>query len=154
MKYLTLFLIQIFSQICLAEDLPNFSPALQTPSLKFTFANQSKKAKDLGTLTLTNEKKNIKLEFEGTTLSKGHYRIVISEKCQLAKGKNKVSVLNELYKFETHYGEVSSEEHLTYEKIEDLNLQDKVVVLLKKSKSGEQIISCSTQSKGLDYSGL
>lgn len=129
---------------CLASDPPFSETDLSRDRKVFSFlSGTEKREKAIGTVTLIEEKKNVKLEFEGTGLRKGKYKIIVTEECKLQKATKKVKVVTELYSFTTEYGEVSSEENLTFAKIEDLSLQGKWLVLLKSLPQKDEIISCS-----------
>lgn len=139
-----LILSSLCTSICRAEEIPLSDPNPTCTSRVFSFATDKhqKTHRDIGKLTLSEEKKNVKLEFEATGLKKGLYKIVIADHCKIGKGKKRFSYTTELYTFNTQYGEVSSEDTLTFSKIADLPLDGKSVVLLKIGKQQDQIASC------------
>lgn len=125
-----------------AEDYkPDFASAAPD-SIQVVFPSKTPKKKNLGQLTLTSHKKKVKLEFEGTGLHKGQFKIVIADDCKIDK-KKKNGNLTEIYSFNTLYGEISCEDNLPYEKLADIGLANKSIALIQIGKKQNQVIACS-----------
>lgn len=138
------YLITVLSFVTLqsqAEDLQPLNESTGTAAVQVSFPSAGQKEKMLGQLKLSNQKKNVKLEFEGTGLQKGKYKIVIAENCRVPKNNKKFKFASELYLFTTEYGEISSEQNLSAASINEIDMNEKSIVLLKTGKS-EKIISC------------
>lgn len=125
-----------------AEDIQPVVDTSSSDSIQLVFPSNKENQKNFGELTLTNNKKKVKLEFEGTGLRKGLFKIVIADDCKIGKNR-KISSLKELYSFNTQYGEISSEDNLPFEKLDDIGLTNKSVVLLKVGKNHNQVIACA-----------
>ena len=122
-------------------------PARALKTYSFMVDTSPKTPKKVGKLTLTEEKKGLKLEFEGFGLKTGQYKVGIADQCQLPKGQKKLKFTTELHPFNTQSGEIYSEEFLTISKIDDLNLEGKSIVLIKVEKQKDKIISCAIELK-------
>lgn len=138
------YLITVLSFVTLQSQAEDFQPLNETSGsggIQVTFPSVKQKEKVVGQLKLSNQKKNVKLEFEGTGLKKGKYRIVIAENCKIPKNNKKFKFSSELYLFNTEFGEISSEQDLSAASLSDIDMNEKSIVLLKTGKH-EQIISC------------
>ncbi|MGZ3771465.1 MAG: hypothetical protein ACXVCP_09150 [Bdellovibrio sp.] len=124
-----------------AETTESQIPTLAT-SVQYSFEADQQNKNFVGHLTLSNSKKNVKLEFEGSGLKKGQYKFIISDSCKpLKKFKLKASDA-EIYSFKTVYGEVSSETNLPDVNLEKMDINHKSLVLLKVENKTERMISC------------
>jgi len=129
--------------ICRAEDLISTPHANDLKVFSFISDSSPKVQKNFGKLSLIEGKMNVKLEFEGTGLKQGEYKIAIADQCKLSKKQKRLKLTRELHTFKTQSGEVFTEENLTFSKINDLELENKSIVLLKVEKQQDKIIACA-----------
>lgn len=129
--------------ICRAEEL--ISTPTVSVSKVFSFISDAppKEQKNFGKLRLIEGKKNVKIEFDGTGLKQGQYQIITADSCKLPKGQKRLKPIHELLTFKTQSGEVFSEEHLAFSKIDELEIEKKSIVLLKIEKRQDKVIACA-----------
>ena len=106
--------------------------------------SKKEKSKIVGRLKFVEVGANVRLEFSGSNLQKGHYKIFKIDDCEsYKKAKTKSAVGEEVFAFETKYGEISDEKNLAVAKIKDLNLDGKTFALVKTAGKVLTLIACS-----------
>lgn len=141
MKYFLIFILTSSFLLGLTVVEPLKETSKKNDNHKLTFYN---KKEVLGKLKFENQTDQVRVEFEGSDLSAGKYKVVKVENCSSFKKKNREKeVLNELLSFETKYGNISTEKMLANTKLEELNINDTNVALVKLSKGKIASVYCS-----------
>lgn len=124
-------------------------PAVSTEAkiYKFSTPGSAADSKHTGTLKLTEQKTGVLLVFEGTGLKKGNYKIMKVTSCEAIRksllSKKSPPASDELFAFDTDFGEISTEKRLTAQKIDELELDSKAIALIKIEKKGDILFSCA-----------
>ncbi|MBC7466138.1 MAG: hypothetical protein H7256_09100 [Bdellovibrio sp.] len=109
-------------------------------------ASKKEKAKIIGRLKFVEVGAKVRLEFSGTNLQKGNYKIFKIDSCEsYKKAKTKSAAGEDIFSFETKYGEISDEKNLSVTKVKDLNLEDKSFALVKTAGKALTLIACSEE---------
>ena len=118
---------------------PNSNPKT---SIHYSFPHIKKGEKNLAELKLTSQKNNLLLDLEASGLKKGKYKIVLTDQCKVSMNSKKLKFISEIYKFETEYGEVSSEDNLPSSLVASLNSTENKIALLKTMSNKMEIVAC------------
>lgn len=139
-----------FSAIAVAEAAPTLDPFPAQPTAEKTFVFD--KPKDLphfsGVLKLSDQRKGVHLEFEGKGLKKGQYRFLATDDCKALQKifqspRQSASSFEEIESFETEFGFISMEKNLNGQTLENLQIENKSIALVKIEKKGKKLITCS-----------
>jgi hypothetical protein len=128
------------------DSTPPHSHQQGSREFKFEEKTRTKKANLVGTLKLSEKDNFIYLYFDGVGLKKGNYKIVKTEDCTSLKNqlrsKKPLKDENEIYSFETKYGNISGEKNLSFKNFQELGLEHSSFALIKIEKKEALIISC------------
>lgn len=146
MNFIRAFLYVVLSVVLVRADF-EIPKEAEVKSYKFGFPDSHKKsAPASASIKFEERKKSVKIEFEGSGLKKGKYRIVKIQDCEVFKKsliKSKQASEEEVFSFETEYGEISDEKVLPIESLKELGLDEKFLALLKVEKKSDLFIACS-----------
>ncbi len=146
MNFTRVFLFVVLSVVLVRADF-EIPKEAETKSYKFGFPESHKKSATVtANIKFEERKKSVKIEFEGSGLKKGKYRIVKIQDCEAFKKsliKSKQTTEEEVFSFETEYGEISDEKIITIESLKDLGLDEKFLALLKVEKKLDIFVACS-----------
>lgn len=137
------------TEVQTAESSPDFAKAdpgseAQTEYVFKTHGSKKEGSKIIGRLKFVEMTSNVRLEFSGSNLQKGSYKIYKIDDCDtFKKAKSKSSAGEDYFTFETKYGDISDEKNLTFAKVKDLNLEGKSFALLKVSGKTLTLVACS-----------
>jgi hypothetical protein len=149
-SFITTALVVLTTSAAYAEDIP----ALPESAGLGTFKNMTydfeipspSKQKRTGQIKFQEEKDFVMIEFEGKNLEKGKYQISQGDSCNLIKKnlnrKSGNAKDENLFSFETKYGDISTEKKLEKVKFDDLKLKDRSIALIKIEKPNSKTISC------------
>jgi len=140
----------------LLATLPCFLAFAQTTSVpltsgsvkeyEFTVKSPSKKTPARASLKLSESKDFVYLYFEGSDLQSGKYKLYKTESCStLAKqirSKKSLKEDDELYSFETKYGNFSGEKNLPFKNFQELGIGHIAVALIKIERKNNIVTSC------------
>lgn len=106
--------------------------------------SKKEKSKIIGRLKFIEVGATVRLEFSGSNLQKGNYKIYKIDDCETyKKAKTKSAAGEEIFAFETKYGEISDEKNLSVAKVKDLNIEGKAFALVKMAGKAMTFIACS-----------
>lgn len=146
MNFIKIFLFFFLSVLLVQADF-EIPKEAETKAFKFGFPDSHKKAAPItANIKFEERKKSVKIEFEGSGLRKGKYRIVKIQDCEAFKkslAKTKQATEEEVFAFETEYGEISDEKVLSIESLKDLGLDEKFLGLVKVEKKSDIFVACS-----------
>jgi hypothetical protein len=130
-----------------APESPFPTTSTEAKIYKFSSSGAGADSKPTGTLKLTEQKTGVLLVFEGTGLKKGNYKIIKVSSCEAVRksllSKKSPPASDELFSFDTDFGEISTEKRLSAQKIEELELDSKSIALIKIEKKGDILFSCA-----------
>ena len=146
MNFIRVFLCVVLVVLLVRADF-EIPKEAEIKAYKFGFPDSHKKSAPVtAKIKFEERKKSVKIEFEGSGLKKGKYRIVKIQDCEAFKKsliKSKQTFEEEVFSFETEYGEISDEKVISVDSLKDLGLDEKFLALLKVEKKSDIFIACS-----------
>ncbi|MBS1971657.1 MAG: hypothetical protein JSU04_15200 [Bdellovibrionales bacterium] len=112
----------------------------------FTIKSAAKKEPATAVLKLTEKKDFVYLYFEGSALQSGKYKLLKAESCAALKkqlrAKKPLEESDELYSFETKYGNISGERNLPAKNFQEMGIGHIGIAIVKIENKNNIIISC------------
>jgi len=119
----------------------------QMQEFKFE-TKQNSRSQQVGNLKLSEVKDAVLLQFEGTGLKKGKYKILKVSDCEKLKAnpqKMKSLEDEEIFLFETEYGEISTEKKLEAKTVSDFNASEGQLALVMVQKNKLVLVACESR---------
>lgn len=127
-----------------SSPFPNIEKRSRTYS--FEIDPKARGGLGVGTLKFIEAKNFVQLEFEGTGLKRGDYEIIKTADCKTVQKKlhsPRKTPDDEIYAFSTRYGDISTEEKLSFQNLSELDLENNAIALVKVEKKRRVLIACT-----------
>jgi len=145
-KYLLTLTLLLLNSATFAETAAEPTPSSTAKEYRFTIKGSSKKSPATAVLKLTEKKDLVYLYFEGSELPSGKYKVLKGKSCSAInkeiRSKKPLDEANELYSFETKYGNISGEKNLSFKNFQELGIESIAIALIKEERKSNTVISC------------